>query len=264
MNSARRRGGVVALAVLMATAIIATGAGPAGAHPGDPDPDPGVGVPWTPPEGYWEQYPEKYHYLMFDPQRHTSGPDAHHGGDHGDHDENNNCVTNPPTDAQVAKANEIAVKTGMYVEKFPIFKDHKQASGVLPSLGFPWSFEIPGLGWIWDLSGRHWVHTANNNDGELFNPDKPENIIYLQTKLGYRPIGVMFTAASPEGLDVGGCLTGWHLHDDVPLGDLLGYMSHVWTFGQPRGPWADVPCEWYSTRSCIDPYRNPLNNPRWS
>jgi hypothetical protein len=210
------------------------------------------------------KYPAKYHYQVFNPDTH---PGALH--DHSQSgnfmEEDNDCRTNPPTKAQVAYANEFAVEAAKYTETLPILRDHAQAKQVLPGYGFGFPFEIPFLGWIWDLAGWHWIRNVDRNPDPAGNPDakRPNEVVYLLTKQGYRPLGIMLSTGDKPVPDFGGCLTGGHKHADTgAIGEALGFMLHIWTFGLSTGPYSEPEgCGWQTFKKCVEPYPVLLDHP---
>jgi len=106
-------------------------------------------------------------------------------------------------------------------------------------------------------------HAANprfQHDGKVFDPTRPEQLIYAATEAGPALVGVMFEmeGIGNAGPAVGGPLTVWHAHDHIcfglappslvgltspfglcPLGSLTmpitNEMIHVWTMpGAPE------------------------------
>ena len=123
------------------------------------------------------------------------------------------------------------------------------------------------------MYGREF-HAANDAykiDGKVFDPERPENLIYAVTPNGPVLIGVMFEmeGLGKPGPSIGGPLTVWHAHDNVcfaltppaiagltspfgvcPMGSLTipitNEMIHVWTlpgapdrFGHLEEDWLD-------------------------
>jgi hypothetical protein len=181
--------------------------------------------PW---DNYYEEYPQKYWHLLYDPAK-------HHGGGHADgsHPEDD-CHTNPPTHEQIRAANELAVRSAQYVDTLPVTPD--QASLVLPD---HFLLGIPGI----NTTGYHYWDLAEASNQTILDPSNPEFVIYSETKTGFRPVGVMYQAlplTTEPGPDIGGCITQWHSHGGG-FGD--GYMMHVWTYGLETGPYSEPPPE---------------------
>ena len=117
----------------------------------------------------------------------------------------------------------------------------------------------------------HATNDAYKTDGRIFDPERPENLIYAVTPAGPVLIGVMFEmeGIGRSGPAVGGPLTVWHAHDNVcialtplalagltspfglcPFGSLTipitNEMIHMWTlpgaperFGHLEEDWLD-------------------------
>ena len=117
----------------------------------------------------------------------------------------------------------------------------------------------------------HAANEAYKRDGRIFDPERPENLIYAVTEDGPVLTGVMFEmeGLGKAGPGVGGPLTVWHAHEEVcfsltppslagltspfgvcPLGSLTipvtNEMIHVWTlpgapdrFGHLDDEWLD-------------------------
>lgn len=223
--------------------------------------------PWP---GYWEEYPSKYHYMMYDPAKHpgavgTTEEQGAAGGvsapdDPAEHD----CALNPPTEMQIREANDIAVRTAMFLETLPVFTDKNEADLYRADYGMGTAFGIPGLDSLWDTAGWHYIYDAGTGDGQEVVPERPEIINYIQTNDGFRPIGVMLMAeGAGPGPDYGGCLTFWHLHDAFgPIGAALGYMLHIYVYGNPIGPYNEPEgCTARNYPDCINATPNPLDFP---
>lgn len=212
---------------------------------------------WPPWPNYYEEHPEECRYMLYDPTKWQP-----HSGDHGAHGHGSadpyDCRANPPTHAQIRAANQIAVDACMFVRRFPIFENRDQADAILAAeYETPLRFTVPGLEFLWDLDGWHYIYWPGSADPTMADGSKPENIIYLQTDGGFRPVGVMFTSGDQPGPDFGGCLSMWHNHGENDgtgaLGASLGYMMHVWTWGAPGGAFhEDENCGGLNRRPCID------------
>ena len=113
---------------------------------------------------------------------------------------------------------------------------------------------------FYGLRAAHYHNEAYNQDGDLLDPTRPEDLMYLKTDDGdLELIGVMFIAPPGEGPRVGGPLTSWHTHDDLCGGPdgviamnpdgtcpaetypITFEMLHVWLIDVPGGPFADTP-----------------------
>lgn len=208
---------------------------------------------WPPWPNYYEEHPEECRYMLYDPSKYHA-----HTGDHGGHDPAYDCNANPPTHEQIRAANKIAVDACMFVKRFPIFRDRDQADPILADeFETPVRFSVPGLEFIWDADGWHYVYWPGSADPVNADGAKPENVIYLQTADGFRPVGVMFSSGDQPGPNFGGCLSMWHIHGEDGTGEFgasLGYMMHVWTWGAPAGPYSEnADCDYPNPRTdCID------------
>jgi len=110
----------------------------------------------------------------------------------------------------------------------------------------------------------HYVNEAYVSDNRVLDPDRPEFLLYYETKSGRRLAAFMFLTRTPDerGPQVGGPLTVWHYHLWAKkrclahrlfvVGDPDGdgrcragelaqrspEMMHVWLVDHPRGPFA--------------------------
>lgn len=213
--------------------------------------------PWS---GYWNEYPAKYHYLMYRPGDHGAG-DHHDHADHTDPDQVAHhdyvCSITPPNNTQIRNANAQAINAAKYIESnHSNYYDRLAGQADLRAKGYT----LFDLGVISELGGEHWIHWGFSGDGITGDAGKPENTIYLNTAQGFRPIGVMLTSGNAPGPAFGGCLTFWHIHQESTD---LGYMMHVWIYGAPEGPFSEPhDCQWYNMKDCIEPHGEPLGIPR--
>ena len=258
------------------------GMGTAGAGATPPGPNPATEPGKVDPAAMVDQafldaqnalYPERFHNLLYNPTTHLgaaagtglsvfAGISAPSGAELALDD----CTQNPPTQQQAAAVNKLAVETAMFMEKLPIFanKAAAEAPGGVSAFGMSLPFSIAGLEALWDVSGWHYPVTSAVADGQQLNGMAPENVVYIQTDQGFRPIGAMLmpTNGTAPGPDIGGCLTYWHVHDAAgPLGEGLGYMMHVYTYGNPAGPATEPLCG-PDFRICASAVPNQLNNPK--
>ena len=129
------------------------------------------------------------------------------------------------------------------------------------------------------LAGRdfHATNEAYQSDGRIFDPDRPENLIYAVGPAGPVLIGVMYEqeGVGTPGPAIGGPLTVWHAHDHVcfsltppalagltspfgvcPLGSITmpmtNEMIHVWTLPGVPEAYGHLEDEW------IDGYLDAL------
>ena len=168
----------------------------------------------------------------------TAGPVHNHG----------EC-TAPVTAAQQAAADALAAQTIAGLHQFLDIAD-AEAAGFVPIT--PLNLKL--------------VHYANPGwylDGRVLDPNKPESLMYAIPPTG-APIllGAMFLMENGEpGPQVGGCLTQWHVHDNLCLADQGGRMVgvvdangqcpagssnrvtpemlHVWGIDVPGGPFSE-------------------------
>lgn len=185
---------------------------------------------WPPWPSYYEEYPEKYRHLLYDPARHPGGGPSH--GDHAAMHPEDDCHANPPTHEQIRAANDFAVRTAIHLESaYPTFPD--QASFEVPNHAL---YGFPGL----NLGGYHYANLEGWFDDKFLSPEHPEYVIYSESPSGFRAVGTMpiNNCTDCEPPDFGGCITQWHDHN----GD-GGYMLHVWTYGLETGPYSEPPEE---------------------
>ena len=115
-------------------------------------------------------------------------------------------------------------------------------------------------------------HHADNaeylDDGRIFDPERPETLVYAETERGPVLLGAMFQMPfNEEGPRVGGPLTVWHGHENVclaltppamigllspygvcPLGAVniprTNEMIHVWTLAGVEDEWGHLEDDW--------------------
>lgn len=115
----------------------------------------------------------------------------------------------------------------------------------------------------------HAPHATYGEDGRIFDPERPEHLVYAESDRGPLLLGAMFETESvaDAGPQVGGPLTVWHRHEQVcftvlpptvagmtspygvcPLGSVAvpwtGEMIHVWTAPGAPSQFGDMPEEW--------------------
>lgn len=112
------------------------------------------------------------------------------------------------------------------------------------------------------LATDHYVNAAYATDGKVLDPARPEALMYTLTSHGPILVGVMFLTnnSGEAGPEVGGCLTRWHVHDNLCYAPdtmaISGFTSdsgdcpnglvhllppgalHVWLLDVPGGPFA--------------------------
>ncbi|MBT8217468.1 MAG: hypothetical protein HKN74_05255 [Acidimicrobiia bacterium] len=163
----------------------------------------------------------------------------------------------PPTEAERRSADALYAATVAAVAKY-------QDPAVAAAAGYA----------VGDIYGRdyHAPNEAFKNDGHVFDPERPENLIYAESPAGPVLIGVMYEMdeIGVAGPAVGGPLTVWHAHDHVcfsltppalagltspfgycPAGSITmpitNEMIHLWTlpgvpeqYGELEDAWLDA------------------------
>lgn len=79
--------------------------------------------------------------------------------------------------------------------------------------------------------GAHYLNPAFMNDGQFVNPDRVESLVYRDETL--EAAMYMMDNADQPGIDVAGCLTPWHLHDNLCIADGLQIVG--------LSDWGDCP-----------------------
>ena len=173
---------------------------------------------------------------------HASGHDEASPGEHA----TGSCQ---PTSAQVAAANQLGADTRGGLTRFADLRDARRA-GYAPHERVPRPL-------------KHYFKAAYVIDGRVLDPTRPEGLLYAHTDRG--PVLVaavyMMNRAGEPGREVGGCLTRWHVHQELCSSDpAKGLISgvrtrsgscppgqvawaappflHAWTIEFPGGPFA--------------------------
>jgi hypothetical protein len=162
---------------------------------------------------------------------------------------NHGECTTPVTAEQRAAADKLAADTIAGLHQF-VDLDDAIAAGFKPITPM-------------NLKLVHYANPAWYLDGRVLDPNRPESLMYAFPPVG-DPIllGAMFlmTPGQP-GPQVGGCLTQWHVHDNLCLADAGGAMVgvvgpdgtcpagshnkvtpemlHVWGIDLPGGPFSE-------------------------
>jgi hypothetical protein len=113
------------------------------------------------------------------------------------------------------------------------------------------------------LATDHYVNGAYATDGKVLDPTRPEALMYTLTSHGPILVGVMFLTnnSGEAGPEIGGCLTRWHVHDNLCYAPdtmaISGFTTkpgecpnglvhllppaalHVWLLDVPGGPFAE-------------------------
>jgi hypothetical protein len=107
----------------------------------------------------------------------------------------------------------------------------------------------------------HWMNDKYVKAGYVMDPNRPQGLVYANTRSGPVLLGAMFQMPhiGQFGPDPGGPLTAWHEHENIcftpfgfefslmtpfatcPLGSIdltAPPMLHVWIVDNPGGPFA--------------------------
>ncbi|HLZ72120.1 MAG TPA: hypothetical protein VKV26_19615 [Dehalococcoidia bacterium] len=159
----------------------------------------------------------------------------------------------PPTPEQVAAANQLAANTAAGIARY---RDLAAATAD----GYRATTNPLG-------PTVHYLNPKYMHDGKILDPQAPEVLVYANTRSGPLLLGAMYVMPKPGeyGPDPGGSITRWHMHDNVcftatgfvvgvlspfgtcPAGSFnapTAYMMHVWTAGNPAGPFGDLDRAW--------------------
>lgn len=173
---------------------------------------------------------------------HASGHDEASPGEHA----TGSCQ---PTSAQVAAANQLGADTRGGLTRFADLRDARRA-GYAPHLHTRFAI-------------KHYFNAAYVTDGRVLDPTRPEGLVYAHTDRGPALVAAVYlmNRAGEPGREVGGCLTRWHVHDELcssdpakgmisgartrggrcPPGQVAWAappMLHVWMIDVPGGPFA--------------------------
>jgi hypothetical protein len=166
-----------------------------------------------------------------------SGPSAHAAG---------SCQ---PTSAQLAAAARLVGGTRQGLARFV---------GLRYALGAGYAPNQPAPAAI-----KHYFNPGYVTDGRVLDPARPEGLVYAFTARGPVVVAAVYlmNRAGQPGRAVGGCLTRWHVHDDLCSSDpghglITGVRSpdgrcpsgqvpwaaprmlHTWVIDVPGGPFA--------------------------
>ncbi|HVD45985.1 MAG TPA: hypothetical protein VNG70_01755 [Candidatus Limnocylindria bacterium] len=112
-----------------------------------------------------------------------------------------------------------------------------------------------------NMPSQHWMNEAYEKAGYVMDPQRPQGLVYANTRRGPLLLGAMFQMQHLDqfGPDPGGPLTAWHQHENIcftpfgfefslmtpfaicPLGAIdisASPMLHVWIVDNPGGPFA--------------------------
>jgi hypothetical protein len=111
------------------------------------------------------------------------------------------------------------------------------------------------------MPSTHWMNNAYVKGGYVMDPNRPQGLVYANSKHGPVLLGAMFQMQhiNQFGPDPGGPLTAWHQHENIcftplgfeftfmtpyaicPLGSIdvsVSPMLHVWFYKTSGGPFA--------------------------
>jgi hypothetical protein len=111
------------------------------------------------------------------------------------------------------------------------------------------------------MPSTHWMNAAYVKAGYVMDPNRPQGLVYANSKHGPVLLGAMFQMQhiNQFGPDPGGPLTAWHQHENIcftplgfeftfmtpyatcPLGSIdlsVSPMLHVWFYKTSGGPFA--------------------------
>jgi hypothetical protein len=95
---------------------------------------------------------------------------------------------------------------------------------------------------------KHYFNPAYVTDGRVLDPTRPEGLLYAFTDRGPVLVAAVFMMnhADQPGLEVGGCLTVWHAHDNLcstnpAKGTITGLRSPGGPCPAGQVPWAAPP-----------------------
>jgi hypothetical protein len=154
-----------------------------------------------------------------------------------------------PTSAQLAAATRLITDTRRGVARFAVLQAALGA-GYAPNHPLPSAI-------------KHYFNPASVTDGRVLDPARPEGLLYANTARGPVLVAAVYlmNRAGEPGRAVGGCLTGWHPHNNLcsrdpgrglvtgvrrpggrcPPGQVpwaAPRMLHTWVIDIPGGPFA--------------------------
>jgi hypothetical protein len=154
-----------------------------------------------------------------------------------------------PTFAQMSVAIRLAADTRRGLARFASLRD-ALAAGYAPHLHRR-------------LALKHYFNPAHVSDGRVLDPARPEGLLYAHTDRGPVVVAAVYlmNRAGEPGRAVGGCLTQWHVHNNLCSSDpangmVTGVrtqggrcpreqvawaappMLHTWVIDIPGGPFA--------------------------
>jgi hypothetical protein len=155
-----------------------------------------------------------------------------------------------PTSAQSHAAIRLATDTRRGLARFVHLRDAR-AAGYVPH-------------WRGREVIKHYFNPGYVTDGRVLDPARPEGLVYAFTARGPVVVAALYlmNRAGEPGRAVGGCLTPWHVHDnlcssDPDRGMITGLLSrdgqcprgqvrwaappmlHTWVIDLPGGPFVN-------------------------
>ena len=155
-----------------------------------------------------------------------------------------------PTSAQSRAASRLAADTRRGLARFVHLRDAR-AAGYVPH-------------WRGREVIKHYFNPGYVTDGRVLDPARPEGLLYAFTARGPVVVAAVYlmNRAGEPGRAVGGCLTPWHVHDnlcssDPERGMITGLqdpdgqcprgqvrwsappMLHTWVIDLPDGPFVN-------------------------
>jgi hypothetical protein len=164
--------------------------------------------------------------------------------DHGEGHGQDPCMA-PVTPEDYKVADQLIADTAAAVKKYQNVEAAKAAGYV--QIAPPFGGE-----------GAHWLNPEYMGDGQFVNPDRIESLVFRGDTL--EAAMYMMDNADQPGVNVAGCLTPWHLHDNLCIADGFQItwltdlgpcpegsenlptprMLHVWQIPHEGGPFAGI------------------------
>jgi hypothetical protein len=95
---------------------------------------------------------------------------------------------------------------------------------------------------------KHYFNPAYVTDGRVLDPTRPEGLVYANTARGPVMVAAVYlmNRVGEPGRAVGGCLTRWHVHEnlcssDPDRGMITGLRTRDGTCPRGQVPWAAPP-----------------------
>jgi hypothetical protein len=139
-----------------------------------------------------------------------------------------------PTASQLRAAGELVADTRRGLARFADLPD-ALAVGYAPQLREPEAL-------------KHYFNPAYVTDGRVLDPARPEGLLYAFSARGPVLVAAVYlmNRAGEPGRAVGGCLTRWHVHDDLCSSDpargmITGMRTPAGRCPPGQVPWAAPP-----------------------